>query len=113
MLASRCRANRTFRRALAYAIDRQAVLAQIVRGDTLRGCVLLNGPMPVGTAGQDPLSYASDAEVKPWPCDPRLALVLAEGGRREVAAGGKDRRSARPLPPETGLRAPRACFSGR
>ncbi len=90
--------NRTFRRALAYAIDRPAILAQIVRGDTLSGCVLLNGPMPVGTAGQDPLSYASDADVKPWPCDSRLALVLAEGGRREVTAGGKDR-----VPSETGL----------
>jgi len=82
-------ANRTFRRALAYGIDRQAVLGQLLRGDTLPGCVLLHGPMQMGTSTQDPLNYASDPGVMPWPYDPRLALALAEGGRRELAAGDK------------------------
>ena len=96
-------ANRTFRRALAYGIDRQAVLEQLLRGDTLPGCVPLHGPMPVGASAQDPLDYASDPEVEPWPYDPRLALALAEGGRRELAAGGRVRRHAA-LPPGEGRR---------
>jgi ABC-type transport system substrate-binding protein len=79
-------ANRTFRRGLAYGIDRRAVLEQITRGETLPGCVLLHGPLPVKTSAQDPLGNASDPEVKPWPYDPRLALALAEGGRRESAS---------------------------
>ena len=36
---------------------------------------------------KDALGYASDPETKPWPYDPRLAVVLAESGRRELAAG--------------------------
>ena len=73
-------ANRTFRRALAYAIDRQAVLEQLLRGDKLPGCVPLGGVMPVGTAQNESLGYASDPDIKPWRYDPRLALALAEGG---------------------------------
>jgi hypothetical protein len=91
-------ANRAFRRALAYAIDRQAVLEQLVRGDKLPGCTLLHGPMPVATSPQDTLDYASDPEIKPWPYDPRLALVLAEGARREVAAGAKAHAAVLPSP---------------
>ena len=32
-----------------------------------------------------PSGYASDPEFKPWPYDPRLAVALAEAGRREAA----------------------------
>ena len=99
-------ANRTFRRALAYGIDRQAVLEQLLRGERLPGCVPLHGPMPVGISAQDPLGYASDAKVEPWPYDPRLALALAEGGRRELAAAVKAQTAVPPSPdqPSAGAR---------
>ena len=83
--------NRTFRRALAYGIDRQAILDELVRGDRRGGCTVLHGSFP---SGQSPAGYASEPETKPWPYDPRLAVVLAEGGRREVAAARHE-----PLPP--------------
>ena len=82
-------ASRTFRRALAYGIDRQAALGQLLRGDSLPGCVALHGPMPVAATSQDPLDYASNPEIKPWPYDPRLAMALAETARRELAGTGK------------------------
>ena len=113
-------ANRTFRRALAYAINRRAVLEQLLRGDTLPGCVPLQGPMPMGTAAHDPLGYAADPEIKPWPYDPRLALALAEGGRREAAAAGKGQAASLPAGDEPSVGAKRGagrgqsrtCFSG-
>jgi tetratricopeptide (TPR) repeat protein len=80
-------ASRTFRRALAYGINRQAVLDQLLRGDKLPGCAVLHGPFAAGGPGQDPLGHASDPQIKPWPYDPWLATVLAEAARRELAAG--------------------------
>ncbi len=70
--------------------------SSLLRGDTLPGCVPLHGPMPVATSTQDPLGYASDPQVQPWPYDPRLALALAEAGRRELAAGSKDQTAVLP-----------------
>jgi ABC-type transport system substrate-binding protein len=80
-------ASRTFRRALAYGIDGQAVLEQVLRGDKLPGCAVLHGPFAAGGPGQDSLGYACDPQLKPWPYDPRLATVLAEAARRELAVG--------------------------
>jgi ABC-type transport system substrate-binding protein len=79
-------ASRTFRRALAYGIDCQAILNQILQGDPLPGCALIHGPFPVGVSEQGPLDYASDPELAPWPFEPRQAMGLAEVGRREWAS---------------------------
>ena len=64
-----------------------------------------------GDFAQDPLDYASDPEVQPWPYDPRLALALAEGGRREVAAGSKEQTAV--LPSTSGRGAGGAASSDR
>ena len=79
-------ASRTFRRALVYGLDRQAILAELLWGDRRPDCTVLHGPFPEGDSADAPLGYASDPELKPWPYDPRLALALAEAGRREAAA---------------------------
>ncbi len=83
--------SRTFRRALAYGINRQAVLDEIVRGDRQPDCEVVHGPFPSVNSAENTLDYASDPEIKPWPCDPRLAAALAEAGRREAAASGQGR----------------------
>ena len=83
--------SRTFRRALAYGINRQAVLDEIVRGNRQPGCEVLHGPFPSVNSAENTLDYASDPATKPWPCDPRLAAALAEAGRREAAASGQGR----------------------
>jgi ABC-type transport system substrate-binding protein len=72
--------SRTFRRALAYGIDRQAILDQLLQGDKLPGCAVADGLFPTVRADE-----------KPWPYDPRMALVLAETARREAAAAAKGR----------------------
>jgi tetratricopeptide (TPR) repeat protein len=83
--------NRTFRRALAYGINRQAVLDELLRGGRQPGCEVLHGPFPSVNSAENVLDYASDPELKPWPSDPRLAAALAEAGRREAAASGRER----------------------
>ncbi len=92
--------NRTFRRALAYGIDRQAILDELLHGGRRPGCTVVHGPFPPGQSAKDGFSYACDPETKPWPYDPRLAVVLAESGRRELSAAGRDLlpASARPAP---------------
>ena len=90
-------ANRTFRRALAYGINCRAILEQLLRGDALPGCTVLHGPFPVNVSPKDAVGYASDAEIAPWPYDPRLAISLAEAARREAAAAkGTDDRACFP-----------------
>jgi ABC-type transport system substrate-binding protein len=82
-------ANRTFRRALVYGIDRPAILAELLWSDRRPGCAVLHGPFPQGDSPEDPLSYAADPELKPRPYDPRLAVALAEAGRREAAGASQ------------------------
>ncbi len=91
-------ASRTFRRALACGLDRPAILAELLWGDRRPGCMVLHGPFPQGDSAEDPLGYAADPELKPWPYDPRLALALAEAGRREAAVASP---GASPSPPQT------------
>ncbi|MCC6123597.1 MAG: hypothetical protein IT426_01405 [Pirellulales bacterium] len=70
-------ANRAFRRALAYGLHREAILAQIVGKEPLEGCRVVSGPFPAGLSSDDPLNYAYDERIEPRPCDPRMAAALA------------------------------------
>ena len=79
-------ADRTFRRALVYGINRQAILDQLLGGAKLPGCEVLGGPFPARLSLDDPISYARDPAIEPRVYEPRLAIALAEVGRREVQA---------------------------
>jgi ABC-type transport system substrate-binding protein len=79
-------AHRAFRRALVYGIHRQAILEQLLGGVESEGCRVLGGPFPARLSLDDPISYARDPGVEPRAYEPRLAIALAEVGRREVAA---------------------------
>ena len=76
--------NRAFRRALAYGIDRQAVLGRILQGVSSSDGTLLTGLTPGIVAAKDSTDNLLGVPVKPWVFDPGLAMVLAEAGRREV-----------------------------
>ncbi len=67
----------TFRRALAYGIQRQAILNQMLGGVETPGCVVTSSPFPVGMGADDPMSYASDENIEPRPYEPRLTVALA------------------------------------
>ncbi len=81
--------SRTLRRAMAYAINRRAILDEALLrlspadatklddGTPREGNDLANGPFPKG-------SYAYDAELEPWGFDPVLALGLVDVAKKEL-----------------------------
>ncbi len=79
--------DRDFRRALLYAIDRQAILdGEILGGARSPESRLISGPFPIGQSDNDPLSYAYNQEITPVPYDPRLAQLLTILTRQKLAA---------------------------
>jgi ABC-type transport system substrate-binding protein len=78
-------ANRTFRRALVYGIDRQQILSQgLLRGQELPGFGLVSAPFPAPLSSGDSQAYAYDKLIEPRPYDPRLALTLRILSQTEV-----------------------------
>ena len=74
-------ANRFFRRAIAYAIQRDVILKQLVLGGIdLEGCQLISGPFPAGFTSDDPLGYAYNPRIEPRPFLPFMALTLFRVG---------------------------------
>jgi tetratricopeptide (TPR) repeat protein len=90
-------AQRTFRRALVYGINREAVLNQLLGGKPIEGCSVISGPFPAGMGPDDPLSYAYDDQIAPRPYDPQLALALALS---EAAVVQQEVRVKKPEKPE-------------
>ena len=89
--------NRTFRRAVLYGIDREAMLDNLVlQRDRLPGYQLITGPFPAGTSNSDPLAYAYDYRLEPRPYNPQLAKTLLLLAMREVADEAD--RAGRPAP---------------
>ncbi len=85
-------ADRTFRRALAYAINRQDVLqGELLQGQRVQGCQVVSGPFPAGVERNDPLAYAYDASILPRPYQPRLAKLLITMTRRQRETLAKKR----------------------
>jgi len=77
-------ANHTFRRALAYGIDRQSILdTEILGNQKVTGCQVISGPFPIGTRDNDPLAYAY-GRVPTRTYNPRLASILHVLARREL-----------------------------
>jgi ABC-type transport system substrate-binding protein len=93
--------SRAFRRALVYAINRDAILQQqILSGEQIEGCRLISGPFPAGLSSDDPLAYACDPQIEPRLHDLRLAWALvraAEGELRRLSADREASDVSRPL----------------
>jgi len=85
-------ANRSFRRALVYGIDRQRILhRELLRGNDARGSRVISGPFPAGTELDDPLGYAYNDRVETRPYEPRLAITLAGVALHEIQAAAEKR----------------------
>ncbi|MGL6227365.1 MAG: ABC transporter substrate-binding protein [Thermoguttaceae bacterium] len=67
-------ANRTFRRALLYGLDRQRMMNQF--GGKPGDVQLSSGPAPRGFSETDPLGYGYDTAIVPRAYDPKLAVAL-------------------------------------
>ncbi|MDX1946249.1 MAG: ABC transporter substrate-binding protein [Pirellulaceae bacterium] len=108
-------ANRTFRRALLYALDREGILRRgLLDGQAIAGCEVLSGPFPREVSGDDPHGYANNPQIKPRPYDPGTALVLSRLALDEVRAATGQKIDGQPAltlvhPPEPIARA--ACQS--
>ena len=96
-------AHRSFRRAVTFAIDRQAILdEQLLRGVKRPGCQVVSGPFPIGASYDDPLRYAYNTDVAARPWNRRLALALAgvalhEASEASKAKGGAEIKTVPPL----------------
>ncbi|HLA85512.1 MAG TPA: ABC transporter substrate-binding protein, partial [Thermoguttaceae bacterium] len=66
-----------FRRAILYGIHRRAILTHLLGDNVVEGCAVISGPFPQGTSYDDPLGYAYDGNVEPYPYEPGLAVMLA------------------------------------
>ena len=70
-------AERTFRRALLYGINREDILkGELLEGLEFDGCRVLSGPFPAGIELNDPLGYAYDTNIEARPYEPPLAKLL-------------------------------------
>ncbi len=84
-------ANRDFRRAMLYAIDRPRILKAILNQRNLPGCQVVSGPLPVGRRFDDPLGHGYDTQIAPRPYQPSLALALADLAYRQTVEIAKNR----------------------
>ncbi len=58
-------ADRNFRRALQYAINREDILnGELLQNRTIPGCRVVSGPFPAGLEVSDPLGYAYDEKIE-------------------------------------------------
>ena len=85
-------AQRSFRRALLYGINRDLILHHHLLRDSNRvGCQVISGPFPVGRSFDDPLRYAYNGQVAPRPWVPRLAMALSMLALHDVSEAAKKR----------------------
>jgi len=78
-------ANRTFRRAILTALDRETMLNLLVMENVdLDGYQVLSGPFPAGVRENDSLAYAYDNTIPPQKYSPPLAAVLKALAQREM-----------------------------
>ena len=89
--------DKTFRRALLYAIDRESVLeGELLAGKPVRGCRVLSGPFPAGIGEYDPLAYAYDESILPRRYEPRLGNLLITMATKQMEALAKRRKEDPP-----------------
>ncbi len=80
-------ANRTFRRALLYATDRNSLLQQAwLKGQKLPGWRVISGVFPAPSSANDNVAYGYDDSIAPRDYDPRLALILKVLTQRQLKA---------------------------
>ncbi len=96
-------AERTFRRALLYGINREDILTgELLEGLKFEGCRVLSGPFPAGIEMNDPLGYAYDQTIEPRPYEPPLAKLLLAMNANQMKSQAQ--RKKEEVPPITPIR---------
>jgi ABC-type transport system substrate-binding protein len=84
-------AQREFRRALCFGIDRRWIVQRVLLGGaTAAGFEVLSGPFPAGTSLSDPVRYGYNNQLLPRPFEPRLAAILATVAWSKVQSAGRE-----------------------
>lgn len=69
--------KRSFRRALAFGINRRAILNGRLLGDQeMEGSRLISAPIPAGINADDPIAYGYDTSLAPRPYEPQMTVAL-------------------------------------
>jgi ABC-type transport system substrate-binding protein len=90
--------NRTFRRALVYGANREAILSQgLLKGEEHRGYQVISAPFPAPVDASDSSAYGYDQNIPPRPYDPQLALILKVLATNELK--GQYEKQHKPVPP--------------
>ncbi len=96
-------AERTFRRAILYGINRQDILkGELLESLEAEGCRVVSGPFPAGIELNDPLGYAYDQSIEPRRYEPPLAKLLIEMNKNQMKAVAD--RNKEPMPEMTPIR---------
>ena len=89
-------ASRTFRRALLYGLNREAMLEKICSKGT--ETTIVSGPFLKGTSLGDPLGYAYDTSITPRPYEPKLAIALAQLALGQIKAKNEELQGQSKIP---------------
>jgi len=90
-------ADRNFRRALLYGINREDILrGELLENQNVPGCRVISGPFPAGVEPNDPLAYAYDERILARPYQPQLSSLLIVLATKQLEAAAS--RLKEPVP---------------
>ena len=94
--------NRTFRRALVYGSNREAILADgLLKNADLPGFRVISAPFPAPVTPGDATAYGYDEQIQARPFNPWLALVLKAVAANELKS--QFEKTGKPAPKLTPL----------
>lgn len=90
-------ADRNFRRALIYGINREDILrGELLGSQEMPGCRVISGPFPAGVQPNDPLAYAYNEQVIPRTYQPQLANLLIVLATKQMEAAAERKKETPP-----------------
>jgi len=90
-------ANRVFRRALVYGINREVILQKgLLDGAKVEGMRVLSAPLPAGVTSDDPAAYAYDEAIGPLPYDPVMSAILLRLAEQQLGAAADKKKEKAP-----------------
>jgi ABC-type transport system substrate-binding protein len=90
-------ANRTFRRALVYGVNREVILHKGLLGEEeVEGCKVVSAAIPAGVSRGDPSAYAYDDRIQPLPYDPVMAAILISLANQQLGAAADQKQEPAP-----------------
>ncbi len=90
-------ANRVFRRALLYGINREVILQKgLLDGAKVEGTRVISAPLPTGITRDDPAAYAYDETIGPLPYDPVMSAILLRLADQQLGAAADKKKEKAP-----------------